>query len=159
MKRIIYLITSITIFTIGCSSKKEKKVDFNQEVNKNHTKTEPVPYSFIRPFDGYFAKSKVNKITELNIDSIQFAKEFQFAATMNNKPITIDFLHERIGAIILPESAYDTQIVLDTNFVKNDTLHVVYQINKGKEKRSFTTVPIQLFTYNAKFNLKFNCLK
>lgn len=155
MRKGVYLIVGLLILTTACTSKKEQQVDVKEKTKKEKTSKEPMVYSFIRPFENYFATSKVSKNTELSLDSIQFENKFHFAATMDNKPVKINFQHERVGAIVLPETAFDTEIVLDTNFVKNDTLHVLYTIKTGQEKRSFTTVPVQLFSYNSRFKLLF----
>lgn len=145
----------LLVTLISCNSKENK-----DEINKEKTEKEEQPtslkYSFISPFDNYFAVNSVQSNTELSLDSIQFSKNFQYAATMNSSPLKINFQKERVGAIVLPETAYDTNIVLDTNYVRNDTLHVIYSINRGKNENTFTTNPVKLFTYNAKFHLVFN---
>lgn len=160
MKKILYFVLSIAIFAISCSYKSDKKIDLTTktipDTIKNSSKSKPIPYSFIRPLEGYFAISEVSKTTELILDSLQFAKEFHFATTMNNEPANINFQKERVSAIVLPRSEYDTEIILDTNFVRNDTLHVLYSIKTVKKKRTYTMTPIQLFSYNSKFHLVFN---
>lgn len=162
MRKNIYLLSAALILVgasvISCNSKGDDKNQANDQVETvldTNSSKGPLKYSFINPFDNYFAINKVTTQTELSLDSIQFNKEFQFAATMNNKPVTINFQREKVGAIILPETEYETEIALDTNFVQNDTLHVVYSINKAEEKRTFTTVPVKLFSYSSKFQLLF----
>jgi len=160
MRKSIYLLPVALILaglSTSCKSKEDNKNLPNTEVETEVITSDAgsIKYSFINPFENYFAVNKVTSDTELSLDSIQFAKQFQFAATMDNKPVHINFQKEKVGAIILPETEYDTEIALDTNFVQNDTLHVVYSVNKTKEKRTFSTVPVKLFTYNSKFHLLF----
>lgn len=157
MKKNIYLLSSILILgglSTSCNSKENNKDVPNTKVEAQNepTKTDT---NLINPFDNYFATSKVTANTELSLDSAQFAKDFQFAATMNNKPATINFAKEKVGAIVLPETAFDTEIILDSNFVKNDTLHVVYKIEQGKNENTYTTVPVKLFSYESKYHLLF----
>ena len=160
MKKNIFLLATLVVLGLStsCNSKEKEKSNSDSTSTasvETEVQSNKPEYSFINPFDNYFAVNKVKSNTELSLDSIQFTKEFQFAATMNNSPMNINFQKEKVGAIVLPETAYETTIVLDTNFVKNDTLHVVYTINQGKDANTFTTIPVQLFTYNSKFHLIF----
>lgn len=144
MKQIFFSL-SLVLLTVSCTSNKPQEVKDQDQPVTVELKQEPVT---LNPVENYFSVLKPTEKTELVLDSVDFSKDFNPAATMKNKPTSVDFSKEKVGAIILPQTDLETSINIDSAYVINETLNVVYSIKQGTEKRSFTIVPCTLFSFN-----------
>lgn len=135
----IYLLAVIILSTMlsGCFSEKTKTQ--NKEASVTLT-----------PIEGYFTTLKPEKIETLLIkDQSEFDKNFNPAKTMTNSLTKVNFEKEQIGAIILPETEYETNIIINKSYIENNTLYVSYTIDRKDEKRSFTTIPQLAFKISS----------
>ena len=143
MKLFFYSLLFVSFLTVSCTSNKQPEPQTNIEVA---TITEAVT---LKSVENYFSVLKPTEKKELILtDSTEFSASFNPAATMGNIPTKIDFSKEKIGAIILPETEFETTINIDSAYVLDRTLNIVYTITKGGEKRSFTIVPCRVFAFD-----------
>lgn len=152
-----FLVGGITLVSCNSNSNNKSELNSQEQADSVLIKKDAV-VSFVNPIEGYFSKIHPEKKIEASLDSIQFEKDFQFAATMDNSPAKIDFSKEKVGAIVLPETSYETNITIQTAQVVNssDTLVVTYTVKEGTEKQTYSTIPVKLFAYNKKFTLVFD---
>lgn len=133
---------------MSCSSEKAKIV---QDANSDTVKVADTETNVqLTPVDGYFTTSKPLQIDGLLIrDQNEFDKNFHPAKTMTNSPTKIDFTNSYMGAIVMPATEYDTKITINRSYVKGNILYIYYSLDKSEEKRTFTTIPQLLFTFNS----------
>lgn len=100
--------------------------------------------------NGYLSKRKPRKTTEgyvLNENNFSDYLE-KIIPAWGEEPV-IDFKKKKVAIIILPESSYDTRIILNKGFVEDSVLHIKYSVHQVLEKRSYRLVPTRVFTFNA----------
>lgn len=108
---------------------------------------------FLTPLDGYFSAIKTSEEKAFIVEKSEFDSLFHAAPTMAHIPRKVDFSKERVGAIILPETEYATDIVLDSTYILDKILHIYYSIKSDDEKRSFSILPVKLFTFDLALNI------
>lgn len=104
----------------------------------------------VSPLEGYFTSLRPKELTLAILDSTSFNKDFHPARTMDKPLRQVDFKTEKAGAIVLPETAVETEIKIDSSYITGKVLHIAYAVKQGTEKRSFTTIPVKLFTFISK---------
>lgn len=149
----------LVILTIASCSMGKEKTEAEMEVVEIQSGTAS-DVDLIRqavqlnPLDGYFTVIRPEETKVYILDKSNFEKSFKPAATMNNRPRVIDFEVEEAGAIVLPETEYETEITIDSAYITNDKImHVIYSVKKGVEKRSFTIQPVKLFTFDVSLDV------
>lgn len=141
MKMVFYLFIACFVFT-SCSSPDKSKA------NENIPQVNRIKQSITtNPIQNYFSISRPVEKHELILDSTEFNRYFHPASTISKRPTTINFETEKVGAIILPETNRDTEIFLDSVYIYEDILNIEYSVKEGKEKRSFSTIPIKIFSF------------
>lgn len=124
---------SLSMIFFGCSSSESQDLD-------NVVK--------ITPVTGYFSKRKPYKLEGYSLDKRLFNRYFSPAKVMGDSLFEIDFESNRVAAIIMPETPYDTRIILNKAYVTDSVLNVEYSIHEVLEKRSYKIVPVRLFTFD-----------
>lgn len=145
-----FAIGILSVVIISCSSDKAK-IAQEQEANSETVKVIDTETNVhLTPVDGYFTTVKPLQVDGLLIkDQNEFDKNFHPAKTMTNNPTKVNFINSHVGAIVLPATEYDTKITINKSYVKGNTLYIYYSIDKAEEKRTFTTIPQLLFTFNS----------
>lgn len=138
----------ISVIVMSCSLEKAK---IAPEANSDTVKVVETETNVqLTPVEGYFTIVKPLQVDGLLIrDQNEFDKNFHPAKTMTNSPTKIDFANSHMGAIIMPATEYDTKITINRSYVKGNTLYIYYSLDKSEEKRTFTTIPQLLFTFNS----------
>lgn len=151
MKRYIYslfaLITLISSCTTNPASKSINQDQDNHSITKSETEVQ------LYPLDGYFSVNKPSEVSVYILDKSGFEKNFHPAATMGKPLKEVDFTKEKVGAIVLPSTEYDTEILLDKAYISNKIMHVIYKVNEGMEKRTFIVTPVKLFTFDSSLSI------
>jgi len=156
MKKYFYFLLLISLLSLSCSSNSTKKEpesvmgacpDTSSDIDVIRRSVQ------LNPLDGYFSVYRPSATTAYILDESNFSKNFHPATTMDNRPRVIDFSVEEVGAIVLPETQYDTEIILDSAYVTERIMHIIYKVNEGVEKRSFSTIPVKLFTFDLDLNV------
>lgn len=151
MKKYIYLLFAITLFIASCTTNSTNK---SKEQNlEGLPVVESETEVRLSPLDGYFSVNRPSEVSIFILDKSGFEKNFHPAATMGNRLREVDFSKERVGAIVLPETEYETEIILDKAYISNKIIHIIYNVNKGTEKRTFTILPVKLFTFDSSLNI------
>lgn len=148
MNKILFLAVISAFILSSCSSKTPQPIDEGEKASTENT-IETEPSIQLYPVDGYFSTVKLTEPKVYILDQATFEKNFQPAKTMENSPTEINFDMEKVGAIVLPETPFETTITIDSTSLYNKTLHIYYSINKGQEKRTFTIIPTEIFTFDA----------
>ena len=131
---VIYLFLSILVYS-SCSLEKNETIPDN--------KVE------LTPIRGYFSKRKPYKTEGYVLNKRSFNLYFSPARTMGDSLPEIDFTTKKVGAIIMPETSYDTRIILNNAYLSDSILHIQYSIHEVLEKRPYTIIPVRLFTFDA----------
>lgn len=147
MKKVFYVAMSLTLLAVSCSTKTQEPKDVQEPLVVESVELEEV---FLRPVENYFSIIKPTEKVELVLDSVSFYQNFSPASTMSNRPTVIDFDKEMGGAIILPTTEYETTIKIDSSYIANNALNIVYSIVQNAEKRSFMIVPTKVFTFDKR---------
>ncbi|PYF75002.1 hypothetical protein [Pedobacter nutrimenti] len=104
--------------------------------------------------EGYFSSLKPAQDTVLILNKSSFSRNFHPARTMGSPLTDINFDTRKTAAIVLPETVFETDIRIDSTYVHEKTLHIVYSVKQSPEKRSFTTIPSKAFTFDAKLDVQ-----
>ncbi|MFV0417392.1 MAG: hypothetical protein ACK5KT_01505 [Dysgonomonas sp.] len=140
----------LSVVIISCSSDKAKTAQEKAANSDTVSGIETETNVQLTPLDGYFTTVKPLQVDGLLIkNQSEFDKNFHPAKTMANSPTKIDFINNHIGAIVMPATEYDTKIIINKSYVKANVLYIYYSIDKSNEKRTFTTIPQLLFTFNS----------
>lgn len=143
------LLTAFAVLLIATSCK------FNSDVQK--TEQDVVANSnknvSLTLLDGYFSTAKGLEEKAFIVTESEFDSLFHPAPTMSHIPRKVDFTKEKVGAIVLPTTEYATDIVLDSAYVSDKVLHIPYSVKSGDEKRSFSILPVKLFTFDLALNI------
>lgn len=143
MKKIITTIAIVALFAnCGGTSKT------NENTDKTVAETAK-PVELIKGVDNYFVTYKPKTVEVLIQGKEDFEANFNAAATMDAQPTEVDFTVHKVGAIVVPETDIETEIVINKTSIADRKLVVDYSINTKGEKRSFTIVPIKLFKYGT----------
>jgi len=109
----------------------------------------------LTPVTGYLSKRKPYMTEAYVLDKRSFEKYFAPTRTMGDSVPEIDFINKKVAAIIMPQTQYDTRIILNKAFVEDSIIRVQYSIHEVLEKRPYTMVPIRLFTFNSDIKANF----
>lgn len=154
-KKILFICLSVLLLA-SCNSKSSKE-EQPEVIRFQSSSASNIPILRqaiqLNALDGYFSVYKPSETKVYILDKSNFEKNFHAAATVDNRPRMIDFEREGAGAIVLPETEYETEIILDSAYVSNNTMHIIYTINKGVEKRSFTILPVKIFTFEKSLGI------
>jgi hypothetical protein len=101
-----------------------------------------IPYSVV---EGYFVRNDVQMPVNPKIETAEdFDRLFGAATTMSRKPTQIDFSRQFVVAIILPETAYSTEITpLNIRKTWRRRLTVQYKVTVGAAQ-TYTVRPLLL---------------
>lgn len=138
MRHTLLVVTVSTLILIvchGCSFSSPVS-DFENSVQLN-------------PVTGYFSKRKPYMTEGHVLNKRSFERYFSPARTMGDSLPEVDFDTHKVAAIIMPETPYDTRIILNRAFVEDSILRVQYSIHEVLEKRSYTMIPVRLFTFDS----------
>ncbi len=147
MKIVFSLAIVAAVALSGCSSNKSENKSSSVETAAVETPaTSEVEISDV---NGYFAVNKVESPKVYVLDEAGFKENFHPAPVMGNPPTSIDFAAQKVAAIVLPETEFETTISIDKVYQEGKTLNIVYSYNQGTEKRTFTTKPVKIFTFSS----------
>lgn len=135
----IVLFLIISIFGYACTAK------YGNEHNTVNTTL----------INGYSPKRKPLKTEAYILNKTNFNNYFKPIKVVLDNNAKIDFRHKLAGALILPETQYDTRIILNKAFVEDSILHIQYSIHQVLEKRSYKMIPSRLFTFDADIPVKY----
>ncbi|MBK5722527.1 hypothetical protein JGH11_16760 [Dysgonomonas sp. Marseille-P4677] len=154
MKCIIYLFPLWLVVLVGCTSNINKIPDVRGSAKRvNADKRNNIRLIELRDVEDYFFVGKVDDSKVFLLNEADFERYFQPAKTMTNRPTEVDFDMERMGAIVLPETKNNTNILLDSAYLSGRKLNIVYSINQESVKRSFSIVPSKVFTFEASLDV------
>lgn len=148
-RKYTFMTVAISIALLNCSPEKTKTTNESNAVEIEKT-TNTETDVLLAPIDGYFTIIKPLEVKSVLIkNQNEFDENFHPAKTMTNKIPQIDFTTNNVGAIVMPTSEYDTKIVINKSYVKENVLYIRYSADKSKEKRTFSTIPQLLFTFSS----------
>jgi hypothetical protein len=150
MKKVFYVTMSLALLLVSCTTKTQQPKDVEEPMEVSTIEKVEVP---LKPVENYFSIIKPTEKVELVLDSVSFYQNFNPAATMTNRPTIIDFDKEMGGAIILPATEFETTIKIDSSYIANNVLNIVYSVVQNDEKRSFTIVPVKVFTFDKRLDI------
>lgn len=108
----------------------------------------------VTEIENYFSNiAPIRPIGVVIVDENLFNNDFHPARTMNNEIPEIDFSTQNAAAIVLPETAYNTIIRLDSTYLWSNVLNVRYSVEHDSVRRSFTTLPVKLFTFDNNLDI------
>lgn len=144
------ILASLMILSSACSNKPNSNL-IESTSTDTITTSEKVE---LAELNGYFLKLRPDTIFVALLDSANFYNTMGVAMTMGkNKPTEIDFEKDIIGAIALPETYYETVIKVDTTSIDNRILNIHYSVSVIGEKRTFSIIPVNVFTINKELVL------
>lgn len=149
MKKLILAGACVALLSSCNGTKKTETVIVNEQISTATSTND----SLITEVDQYFATFIPTEVTTMVVGKDEFAEKFNPARTMDNAPTIVDFETYRVGAIVVPETAKETSIVLDDISIVDRKLVVNYSINQQGEDRSFTILPVKLFQYSLQLDI------
>ena len=106
--------------------------------------TREVPFTVA---DNYFVRNDAPRPIPMKITTRDtFERIFGMAAVMgkNGLPTSIDFEHQFVIAVVLPETNHTTTIVVKRITDEADGLAITAQVEASKEENTWTQIPMQL---------------
>lgn len=150
IKKILTVAAIVTLVT-SCGGV-NKTENTKEATNTPEQKTE-MPVQLIKDVDNYFATFKPKDVEVLVLGKQEFETKFNGAATMQAKPTEVDFTAHKVGAIVMPETNFETDILINKTSIEGRKLIIDYSTQTKGEKRSFTIVPIKLFQYGIMLDI------
>lgn len=151
MKKIFYLFVFLVFGLYSCSSNKPQSEQQSASVANVQDQAKADNMSSvveIKDVENYFSTQRPKEQEFLVLNDSDFEKYFHPAKTMNNTVTKIDFTKERVGAIILPETEYNTTITINKVSLDGKRLIVDYTVTKDQNKQSYTIVPSKVFAFD-----------
>ncbi len=157
------LLTAYMFSFSSCKNKREQTEEENENNKTEVVKLQPDDISDVplinreielNLLDGYFSVYKPTKTEVYILDKTNFEKVFQPNVEVDNRPRVIDFEREGAGAIVLPETNYNTDIVLDSAYVRNNTMYITYSIDESIEELDKPIQPLLIFTFDKKLDVR-----
>jgi len=148
MKNIV-LGLSLLLLSSCTSGDKKVAMENSVPVDKIGEVVDHNIHESLNELQGYFTTLKPSEPTVLIInDRSEFDSKFHPARTMTNKVFPVNFETMSVGAIILPETDYETKVIIDDTHVSGNKLHISFHTEKGKEKLSYTSIPQYAFSFD-----------
>lgn len=105
--------------------------------------------------NGYLPKNSPTTTEAYILNNNNFNKYFSSIKVIPDNDSKIDYSKKLAGAIVLPETRYDTRIILNKAFVTDSILHIQYSVHQVLEKRDYKMKPSRLFTFDKNIPAKY----